>query len=167
MNTNAVFHLMKSEISQRIAPASEVFQNFSDSARKKDMASIAAVHHSLRHVDARAHDVDVFLDVRMTAHGAGMHAQAQADIRVIAKRAGDLQSTGHGQHGAAQKNQSHSVAGGNHDQLGLGLRLAEGCALPDDCLQQAKHFALTIDASERIADQVHEEHRRHFAAQRQ
>lgn len=76
MYTNAVFHLMKPEISQRIAPAGEVFQNFSDRAREKDVACIAAIHYALRHIDARTHDVDVLLDVGMTAHGASVHAHA-------------------------------------------------------------------------------------------
>lgn len=83
---------------------------------------------------------------------------------MIAESPRDLQATLHRQQRAAQKDQRHSVAGGNHDQLALGLRLAKGWALPDDFLEQAQHFALTIDAAERIPDQVHEEHCRHFAA---
>ena len=57
MNAYAVFYFAFSEIMEVRLPMSVLLQIFGDAFREENVSGVAAIHHALGHVNARAGDV--------------------------------------------------------------------------------------------------------------
>jgi hypothetical protein len=91
-----VFHLALAEVVQSAMPVSELFQVFGDVLGKKDVPGIAAIHDSLRHVDARTGDIGASAHINDPADCAAMHAHAQLQLGTLLHRSANFEraSTG-------------------------------------------------------------------------
>ncbi len=88
--------------------------------REENVPRVAAIHHPLRHVDAGARDVGPPAQVGHLAHRSAVNAHAHGKFRVLPERFGDFQRTAGGLRRAAAKDQRHSIAGGQPDELFVG-----------------------------------------------
>ena len=69
-----MFHFGFTEIVQKRPPASRIFQVLRDVFRKQNVTGIAAIHHSLRHVDARARDIGPPVHIDHFAHRSAVNS---------------------------------------------------------------------------------------------
>ncbi|HEY4272365.1 MAG TPA: hypothetical protein VGM65_10190 [Candidatus Udaeobacter sp.] len=85
--------------------------------RKKDVPGVAAIHHSLRHVDAGPGDVGAPAYIGHLAHPSAVNAHPHRKFRMLLQCFRNLQrAPGRFLH-AAMENQRHSVARRQPDQL--------------------------------------------------
>lgn len=80
MQSCAMFDFIRPELPETIAPLGELIKNLRDGAGHQDMPGIAEIHHTLRHIDATANDIHLFLDIPVTANRTHVDAHAQFDI---------------------------------------------------------------------------------------
>ena len=76
----SVFHLAFAKLMEMWPPVFELLEVFRDPLGEKNVAGIAAIHHSLRHVDARAGHVRPFVYIHYAADRAAVHAHAHPQI---------------------------------------------------------------------------------------
>ena len=79
----AVFHLAFAEVVQEGSPISIFFQIIRDAFRQKNMTRVAAIHHPLRQVDARASDIGAPVQIGHFTHRAAMNAHSHLDLWVF------------------------------------------------------------------------------------
>ena len=78
-----MFHLRFAEVVQMRLPAHVVFQIVRHMFGKQNVTGIAAIHHSLRHVNARARDVGPPVHIGHFADRSAMNAHPHLDRRVL------------------------------------------------------------------------------------
>src|SRR5579871_3777044 len=88
-----VLDLIDTQIMEAIAPVGELLQHLRYVSRQQDVTRIPAIHHALRYVDSDADHVDLFADVGVKLHWAGVNAHADAQFRMALERCGDVERT--------------------------------------------------------------------------
>ena len=73
-----VFYFAFTKFVQKRTPSRVLLQIVGDTFRKKNVTSIAAIHHSLRHIDASAGDIGLLVQIGDFVDGAAMNAHADA-----------------------------------------------------------------------------------------
>ena len=85
--------------------------------REKNVAGVAAIHHSLRHVDPGPGDVGAPAHVGHLAHRSAVNAHAHRKFRMFLQRFGNLKRAPGRFLLAVAKNQGHTITGRQPDQL--------------------------------------------------
>ena len=80
---------------------------------KKNVPRVAAIHHSLRHVDSRAREIGPFVYIHNTANWPAVNAHPDLQALVVLERLADLKGALRRLLGTAIKHQRHTVAGGD------------------------------------------------------
>ena len=109
-DAHTVFHFIFTEIVQLRTPLRIVFQIFRDMFGEKNVPGIAAIHHPLRDVDARARDVGLFVEVGNFVDRAAMNSHADAKLGMTLQCLADFQRAQNRRFRTVAKNQRATVA---------------------------------------------------------
>src|SRR6266403_2893814 len=82
-DTYAVLHFIFAEVVEMRSPMAQLLQIFRDALGQENVAGIAAIHYSLRHVDPLAGYVHVPTHVNDPADRPAMNAHPQLQTRVL------------------------------------------------------------------------------------
>src|SRR5205809_8022975 len=98
---------------QERSPAFVFGQVHSHMTGKKNVPSVAAIHHPLCRVDAASGYVGAFVHVHYTTDGPTVNAHPNLQTRIVLERAADLHCTLRRFFGTPVENQRHAVTGGD------------------------------------------------------
>src|SRR5438552_15779146 len=87
---HSVFYFEGADIVEERSPALELFQVLGHMMGKKDVTSVATIHHSLGQVDARAGHVRPFVHVHHTTDRPAVNAHPDLQALIAFQRAADL-----------------------------------------------------------------------------
>ena len=92
------------------------FEIFGDVFGDKNVSSVAAIHHSLRHVDAGAGEVGATIHIYHPADRPAVHAHSNLQAWMCLERAADFNRALRRRFRTGVKNQGHAIAGWNFYQ---------------------------------------------------
>src|SRR6202007_2272652 len=84
--------------------------------REKNVSGVAAIHHSLRDVDAGAGDIGTLVYIDNAADRTTVHAHAQLQFGMLFVGPTDLERAFHRRFGSVVKHQGETIAGRDFNQ---------------------------------------------------
>ncbi len=117
MEPDPVLDLALTEVAQPRRPLPRMDQIIGHMLGEENVASVAAIHHALRHVDAGPGDVGAPAHVGHLAHRSAVNAHAHRKFRVFLSPPGNLERAPGRFLRAAAKDQGHPIAGRQPDEL--------------------------------------------------
>ena len=111
-----MFHFARAKFVQERSPLLVFFQIFSDVLGEKNVPGVAAIHHSLRHVDASASEIGPFVYIDHPANGSAVDSHPKLQSRMFLERAADLHRALRQALPGSVKYQRHAVACWDFDQ---------------------------------------------------
>jgi len=132
------------EIMQTRLPMPVLAQVFRNMRGQKNMSSIAAIHHSLRHVDSGTGYIRFLIHIGDSVDRAAVNSHSQLDTRMILQRSANFERTSHRLFGAVKKNKCHSVAGRHSNEFAACFRSAKTFSTSYDLLQLLEQFDLLV-----------------------
>jgi hypothetical protein len=132
------------KIMQARLPTPVLAQVFRNVRGQKNMSGIAAIHHTLRHIDSRTGYVRFLIDVRDPVDRAAVNSHPQLDTRMILQRSANFERTSHRLFRAVKKNKRHSVAGRHSNKFAACFRSPKRFSTSDDLLQLLQQFDLLV-----------------------
>ena len=121
------------------------------------MSRVAAIHHSLGHVDAGPSYVGAFGQVYHTTDRSTVNAHPNLQARVVLGCAASLESAFDRCFGTVVKNPRHPVAGGNCNQSARLFRSLELLRATNNSVQRVEQRALLINHQLGVTDDVDEQ----------
>jgi hypothetical protein len=155
MESDAVFDLAFAQVAQTRGPLPGMDQIIRHVLGEENVASVAAIHHPLRHVDAGPGDVGAPAHVGHLAHRSAVNAHAHGKFRVLLKCLGNLERAPGRFLCAVMKDQRHPVASRQPDELFV-HRFADRRGRQHDRSELVEPLLLFLDQQFRITDDVHE-----------
>ena len=120
-NTHAVFHFPCAKIMQKRLPMLVFFQIFGDMFGKKNVPRIAAIHHSLCHVDSASGDIRSLIHIGNAADRTAVHAHPKLYPWVFLESATNFDRALRGRFRTGVKYQRHPVTGRDFKQTVRGF----------------------------------------------
>ena len=121
------------------------------------MPGVAAIHHSLRHVDASAREIGPFVYIDHPANWPAVDSHPKLQTRMFLERAADLHRALRRRFRTRVKDQRHPVAGWDLNQTARGfgsLKLFGGANNP---VQFLNRRVLVVNRKLRVANDVDEQ----------
>ena len=144
------------QIVQLRPPMPILLQIFRDSFREQDVPAIAAIHHSLRHVDAWPGDIRAPTDIGYLADRAAVNTHSHWEVGMCFKRLRDLECAPRGLFRAIAKDQRHPIARRQLHEL-LVSRFAHLRRPEHDFGELAQALSLPLDQKLRITNDIDEQ----------
>ena len=160
-----MFHLEIPQIMQIRLPTTVLCKIIGDAFRKKDVPGIAAIHHSLRDVNAGAGNVLALVHVGHMMHRTAVNAHPHGQTWLCTQPLTDLERALHRIFDGAREDQRHAVTRRKKDELARRLRCAHRVRLMHNLVQLLQRFRLLVDQQLRVTDDVHEEDMGNLEAQ--
>ena len=155
MKPDAVLDLALTEVAQPRRPLPGMDQIIRHVLGEKDVPGIAAIHHPLRHVDARPGEVGAPAHVGHLAHRSAVNAHAHRKFRVLLERLGNLERAPGRFLRAVAKDQRHPITGRQPNELFVG-RFAHRRRRQHDLSELVQPLLLLLDQELRVTDDVDE-----------
>ena len=111
MQPDAVLDLAFTQIAQTRRPLAVLHQIIRHVLGEKNVPGIAAIHHSLRHVDAGPGDVGAPAHVGHLADRSAVNADAHREFRMFLKRFRNFEGTAGRFFRAVMEDQRHAITG--------------------------------------------------------
>ncbi len=124
---------------------------------EQNVTGVAAIHHSLRDVDARARDIRALVHIHDFIDRPAVNAHPHLHGRVSLERLGDLQSALRWPFGTVTKHQRHPIARWQPDELAGCVRSPHPFRLAHEIVQLMEHFALLVNEQFRVTNNVDEQ----------
>jgi len=124
---------------------------------EEDVPRVAAIHHSLRHVDPAPGDVRAVIHIGNLIDRSAVDAHAQEKVRMLLQGLRDLDRAAHRRIRAGEKCQRHAIARRQPNEFTSRLRGAELLRCANDLIQLPQEIALLIDWQFRVTDNVREQ----------
>ena len=102
---------------QERSPTSVLFEIFGHVPREQNVASVAAIHHPLRHVDPSASDIRPLVHIRYLIDRTAVNSHAKLNRGMTLQRLRNLHRALHRCLGITAENQRHAVACRQADQF--------------------------------------------------
>ena len=144
MHAHSVFHLYFLEVMKKRLPTAVLTQILGDPPGKKDVASVAAIHDALGHVDAGAGYVFAFVDIDDLIDRPAVNAHPQFDLWPALQSAAYLHCALDRSHWIIEEDERHAVAGGDADYLIGGLRPGDFSRATNYFLQRLHDLRLLV-----------------------
>ena len=154
---DAVLCAVLAKIMKARTPESGLSQIFRHALGEKDMACVAAIHHSLGNVNSSARHVRSVVYVLYLIDRAAVDAHAQPNVRRFLERLADLNRAANRRLGAIEKDERHSIARGNSDQPASCFRGLHLLRFFDDLTKSFLELPLFIQKQLRITNHVHKQ----------
>jgi hypothetical protein len=110
MKPKAMFHFALAQIVQVRLPVTVLGQVVCQMLRNKYMASISAIHDTLRDVDPCSSDIRPVVDIDGLIDWAAVNSHAYPDMRMILQRTADFQRASRRLFWAMKKQKRHPVS---------------------------------------------------------
>src|SRR5690242_15489569 len=104
-----MLYFARAEVVQERSPLLVRIEVFGDTLRKQNVSGIAAIHHSLGHVNSSARKVGLFIYIHDAANWTAVNSHPQLQVRLFLERPADLNCTLHRRFRTRVKYQRHSV----------------------------------------------------------
>src|SRR5205814_4484913 len=92
-DAQAMFHFACAEVVQERSPPLVFFEVFSDMLRQQNVAGVAAIHHSLRHVDPSAREIGPFIYIDHATNRPAVNSHPKLQAGMFLERTADLHRT--------------------------------------------------------------------------
>jgi len=115
-----------------------LFQIFSHVFGDEDVTGIAAIHHSLGHIDPRPGDILALVHIDHFVDRSAMNSHPQRNPRMFFQGSRNFQSALRRCFWICAKNKRHSIARREPDQFSFGLGFAKFVRAADDFIQFAQ-----------------------------
>jgi hypothetical protein len=144
MEPQPVLHLAHSQIVQTSLPVPILSQIFRSVCRQKNMARIATIQYSLRHIDSCPCDVRFLINIRDSVDRTAVNAHPQLDARMILQCSANLERTPGRFFRTAEENERHPIASRHSNKFVACFRSAETFGTPHDLVQLLQQFNLLV-----------------------
>ena len=166
MHPHTVLHFAVAQVVQVFAPLAILLQIVGDTFREQNVAGVATVHDSLRHVDAGAGDIRPLADIDDTTHRSAVDSHPHLQIRMILEGFTNLQRTDDGRIRRAGKDKSHAIASRQRGQLTGSVGVAESISCSHDLIEGVQVIALLINQQLGVTDNIDEQNMRDLQTER-
>ena len=150
-----MFYLAFTQLVQVQIPAGEWYEIVCHTFRQKNVPVIAAIHHSLRHVDTGPSDIGPLVNIDNLIDGPAMDPHPQTNLRMILNGSADLHCAFDRGFRLVKKHEQHSVPGGNANEFALGFGLLKSSGASHDPLKFAHNPTLLGDEQRRVLHHIH------------
>ena len=130
----AMFHFAFAELVQVRLPMRIMFQVFGHMPRQKDVAGVAAIHHSLGDVDPGAGDIGLLVQIADLVNRTAVHTRADFQFWMTLQCLADFHGAENRRLRAVAKNQRDAVARRQAQKFSFRFRLFELFRPADDFL---------------------------------
>ena len=144
MQAQSMLDLAFAEIVQARLPMPVLAEVLGNMRGEKNMPGIAAIHHSLRHVDSGTGYIHFLINIRDSVDRAAVNSHPQLDTRMILQRSADLERTPGRFFRTVEENERHPIAGWHSDEFASSFRSAESFSTSYELLQLLEQFDLLV-----------------------
>ena len=122
------------------------------------MTGVPAIHYPLGKVDPGPCGVSPFVYIEHAIDRSAVNPHAQWYVGLLLQSCRDLRRAFDRRFGIAEKDQRHSVAGRQTNEISLRVGRAHLRGAAHDLAQTPKQFRLRLDEQFGVADHVHRQH---------
>ena len=151
------------QVAQTRRPLAVLHQIIRHVLREENVPGVAAIHHSLRHVDAGPGDVGASAHVGHLAHRSAVNAHAHRKFRVPLERFGNFERAPGRFLCAVAEDQRHPIAGRQPNQLFV-RRFPHRRRRQHDFNELVQPLLLLLVQELRVTDDVDEQNRRRLSS---
>jgi hypothetical protein len=149
-----VLHFALTDIVQVWLPVPVVDQILSYMRGQKDVPAIAAIQHSLGHINSGAGYVRFVVDIGDPINRAAVNPHPYLKLRMILQCSANFQSASHRLFRAAKEKERHPIAGWHSDKFVACLRSPKTFRCADDLIQVLQYLNLLVHEQFRVTDNV-------------
>jgi len=121
---------------------------------QKDVPGIAAIQHTLGHINSGAGYVRFVVDIGDPINRPAVNSHPYLKQRMTMKCSANFQSASHRLFRAAKEKQRHPIAGWHSNKFVACFRIAKTFRCADDLIQVLQHFNLLVHEAFRVTDNV-------------
>ena len=153
-HARSMFHFAFAQIMEERSPMFVFSQIVGDAFGEKNVSSVAAIHHPLRHVDSGTGEIGMTVDIDHAADWAAVHSHSKLYLPLFFERATDFERAFYWLFRALVKNQRHPVAGGDLDQSGRSFGVLKLLRRANGLSQFINRRALIVNRKLGVANDV-------------